>query len=84
VRTEAKVAETVVIRHRCECATATAPPGEDGEEHVLRIDGVDFPWHISERGPVVKRLAEGSYTVTVEIIAREVDAAGVAVWRKDP
>lgn len=72
-------ARLIEIRHRCDCRTATEPPGPDGDEHVLRIDGVDFPWHISEKGPVVHR-GEVGYTVTVEIMASEVDAVGVPVW----
>ena len=74
-----KVAGRIEIVHRCECATATEPPSEAGEEHVLRIDGVEFPWYISTKGPVVRRLARGLYTVTVEIVATDVDAVGVHV-----
>jgi hypothetical protein len=72
-------AENVVIRHVCDCAAATEhPAGEAATEHVLTLDGVEFPWHITKKGPVVARTDCG-YTVTVEIMAQNVDAVGVPI-----
>ena len=39
---------------------------EHTEYHFL-VDGGEFPWFISERGAVIKRLADDMYTVGVEI-----------------
>ena len=77
-----RLAGLIKIRHRCDCPTATEPPGEDGIEHVFTIDGEPFPWYITEAGPRV-RLLEGThqtdpvYGVTVEIVCTEVDAIGL-------
>jgi hypothetical protein len=79
VPTKPHLAELVEIAHRCDCKTAVEAPGQDGVEHVFRVDGADFPWHISEGGPVVTRLGDDLYTVAVEFYARRVDAVGVEV-----
>jgi hypothetical protein len=72
------VAREVMIRHVCDCADATEHPGEGDTEHVFRIDGMDFPWFISEKGPVVTRTEVG-YRVAVEIIAQSVDVIGLPI-----
>ena len=74
-----KVAENVVIRHVCHCHASTQQPAPDAEtEHVFTIDDQEFPWHITERGPVVTRTDCG-YVVSVEIFAQHVDATGVPI-----
>jgi hypothetical protein len=74
-----KLANLVTIRHHCECDNATAPPGEEGVQHVFQIDGVDFPWHITEHGPVVREVDAGLYEIDVTIFAKKVDIDGVKV-----
>lgn len=64
-----KIAKDVVIHHVCHCDTAVEhPEHDDPQEHVFTVDGEDFPWLISERGPVVKRLHDDLYSVDVEIV----------------
>jgi hypothetical protein len=61
--------DEVVIRHVCHCETATVAPNDDEDtEHVFTVDGQDFPWVISQRGPIVKRIRDDLYSVEVEII----------------
>ncbi len=64
-----QIAKDVVIKHRCHCKTADEQPA-DGEpdEHVFTVDGEEFPWFISERGQIVKRLADDLYSIDVEIV----------------
>jgi hypothetical protein len=62
------IAETVVIRHRCHCTPVAESPEDGTIEHVFTVNGEDFPWYISERGPMVARLADDWYTVDVEIL----------------
>lgn len=62
------IAETVVIRHRCHCTPVAQPPHDTVIEHVFTVDGEDFPWLISDRGPIVTRLADDFYAVDVEIL----------------
>jgi hypothetical protein len=73
-----KLARVAVIRHHCDCVSATVPPGEDGVEHVFTLDGVEFPWHISEEGPRVRKL-EGLYAIDVTIPVEDVDVDGVEI-----
>jgi hypothetical protein len=64
-----KIAKTVVIRHVCHCDGAVEKPDcDEAKEHVFDVDGKEFPWFISERGPIVKRLADDLYSVDVEIM----------------
>ena len=76
--------ELAVIKHRCECADAIAPPGEHGVEHVFTLDGVEFPWCISEEGPRVVRMCEGLYAINVTILVRDVEVDGVEVADPGP
>jgi hypothetical protein len=63
------IAEKVVIRHLCHCETATEEPGpNDAVEHKFTVDGEDFPWYITARGPQATRLAKDLYAVDVEIM----------------
>lgn len=63
-----KIAKDVVIRHVCHCDTAVErPEGDEPQEHVFTIDGEEFPWLISDRGPVVRQLRDDFYTIDVEI-----------------
>jgi hypothetical protein len=63
------IAETVVIRHICHCKTATEHPGHDEvTEHMFTVDDQEFPWYISERGPIVARLTDDLYTIDVELL----------------
>lgn len=62
------IADTVVIRHICHCDGAIEHPGHDEvTEHVFTVDGEDFPWYVSQRGPIVTQLGDDWYTVDVEI-----------------
>jgi hypothetical protein len=63
-----KLADTVVIRHVCDCDTAVVHPA-NGEPHyhVFTVDGEDFPWYVSERGPRVTQFGDNLYAVNVEI-----------------
>lgn len=63
-----KIPDQVYIRHNCDCATSTEPPSPDGKVHAFKVDGQDFPWFISERGPQVSKLADDFYTIDVEIL----------------
>lgn len=63
-----QIAGEVLLRHTCHCDDAvekSAPHEHD--EHVFQIDGEDFPWFLSARGPIVKRLRDDLYTVDIEI-----------------
>jgi hypothetical protein len=72
-----RVAETVLIRHPCDCPTASRPLGEGEQpEHRFEINGVEFPWHITTDGPTVTKLGDDLYTVRVEIFAHSVDTDG--------
>lgn len=72
-----RLAEMVVHRHECDCASASRPLGEGEEpQHRLDIDGQPFPWHITEEGPIITKLGNGYYTIRVEIFARAVDTDG--------
>jgi hypothetical protein len=72
------LARNVVIRHVCHCVelarqareegkSLCEPSGHKPDEHVFTVDGEDFPWYISERGPLVTRLCDDLYTVDVEL-----------------
>src|SRR5215212_7156200 len=77
------VADTVFIRHRCHCTTATEEPDECGViEHAFLVDDEEFPWYISERGPVVTRRADDWYTVEIDILL--LDKARNAEGRHEP
>lgn len=73
-------ANQITIRHVCTCANSTEHPHDEADtEHIFRIDGLDFPWHISEKGPIVKHTDCGSYVV-VEIAApNNIDAVGIPI-----
>jgi hypothetical protein len=75
-----ELARTVTVHHICHCDAATEHP-TDGEdvEHLFTIDGVEFPWHISDTGPVIVRLINDLYKVTVEIYAEHVEAVGIEI-----
>lgn len=74
----------VVIRHVCNCKTANEhPPGGADVEHIFTVNGEDFPWPISERGPIVTKLDDNLFTVGVEIFARKVDAVGIEITSAD-
>jgi hypothetical protein len=63
-----EIAGCVVIRHTCRCDGAVEKTDDDAAtEHVFTVDGEDFPWYISERGPIVKRLRDDLYSIDVEI-----------------
>lgn len=63
------IAKRVVIRHVCHCDGAIEKPADDeAQEHVFTVDGEEFPWFISQRGQIVKRLFDDLYSVDVEII----------------
>jgi hypothetical protein len=69
-----KIAKTVVIRHVCHCDGAVEKPDcDEAKEHVFDVDGKEFPWFISERGQIVKRLADDLYSVDVEILEIDKD-----------
>ena len=69
VNTLDKMAGDVVIRHTCHCKRAAETPADDqAEEHVFTVDGKDFPWPISERGPIVARLTGDLFSIDVEIM----------------
>jgi hypothetical protein len=72
-----RLARTVLYRHPCDCASSSRPlePGEE-PEHRLEIDGVAFPWHITEDGATITKLGDGLYTVRVEILVHDVDTDG--------
>jgi hypothetical protein len=71
------IAKTVVIRHVCHCDSAVVEPDDDAaEEHVFTVDGEDFPWFITERGQIVKRLRDDLYSIDVEIV--QLDRATLA------
>lgn len=76
---ERELARLVVVHHRCGCASATEPPGEHGVEHVFTIDGVEFPWAISEHGPRVYRVCENLYQIDVTILASAVEVDGIEI-----
>jgi hypothetical protein len=38
-----------------------------GDENRFTVDGEEFPWYISERGPQVAKIADNLFTVHVEI-----------------
>lgn len=40
---------------------------------VFTVDGKDFPWYISERGPTLTRLEDDLYTVDVDVILIDKD-----------
>jgi hypothetical protein len=62
----------VVIRHVCArdmCRHAPERPADgDDDEHTFTVDGEDFPWLLTERGPTVSRLRDDLFVVDVEII----------------
>ena len=63
------IAAEVVIRHICHCEGSTETPETHAlTEHVFMVDGKDFPWYISERGPTVTRVDDELYTVDVDVI----------------
>jgi hypothetical protein len=73
-----RFADTVVIRHVCDCRDAIEHPGvSEANEHIFSIDGQEFPWHIKKVPGVT--LTDCGYTVTVEILAHSVDAVGVPI-----
>jgi len=53
-----RMAQEVIIRSNIE---------DRDEPYVFTVDGEDFPWYISETGPIVTRLADDFYSVYVEI-----------------
>lgn len=58
----------VLLRHTCHCDAAVEKPApHEHDEHVFQVDGQDFPWHISERGPIVTHVADDLYKINVEI-----------------
>jgi hypothetical protein len=58
----------VVLRHTCHCDAAVEKPApHQHDEHVFQVDGDDFPWPLSERGPIVTRLKDDLFAVDVEI-----------------
>jgi hypothetical protein len=63
-----KIAQRVVIRHTCNCKYAIAKPVYEAEQHVFTVDGEDFPWYITERGQIVKRIRDDLYLIDIEII----------------
>lgn len=74
-------AGVIKIRHRCHCATAAEPPGDDGIiEHVFEIDGQEFPWYITEDGPEIVKLGEGLYAVSITLVCQAVDVIGIPIW----
>lgn len=60
----ARIANTVVYRHPCDCEHASRPLA-DGEhaEHRFDVDGEPFPWHISEEGATFAEAAAGGYVL---------------------
>jgi hypothetical protein len=38
-----------------------------GDEHRFTVDGEEFPWYITERGPIVTQVSDNLYTIHVEI-----------------
>jgi len=73
------IADRVEIRHECDCPSATVRPRGGHPEHVFTVDGVDFPWYITESGPSIARVFDDLYEITVTFYAHEVDASGVDV-----
>lgn len=51
-----KIAETVTINDK---------------DFLFEVDGEKFPFYISQRGPIVDRLADDLYTVDIEIFAMD-------------
>lgn len=65
----ALIPDEVVINHTCHCKTAGEAPADSGlEQHVFTVDGEDFPFWVTARGPVVTRVHDDLFTVDVEII----------------
>lgn len=63
-----KIVDSVVYRHHCDCPNANQPLAEGEEkEHRFELDGVEFPWYITEEGARFTRLAKDLYSVRVEI-----------------
>lgn len=62
------IAQTVVWRHPCDCASASRSllPGEE-PEHRFDVDGQPFPWHLEEHRPAWFRYDGSLYLVTVRI-----------------
>jgi hypothetical protein len=37
-------------------------------DHKFEVDGAEFPWYISERGPIITRVSDDLFVVDVEIV----------------
>lgn len=62
------MAERVVYRHPCDCATASRPPGPgEHAEHRFDVDGQEFPWYLHEEGPRFTQVDENLYMIHVRI-----------------
>lgn len=68
------IPEKVLIRHTCSCDTAVErPAGTEPEEHRFEVDGKDFPWFLSARGPVVTRYADDLWRIDIDLFAIDHD-----------
>ncbi|MCQ4148580.1 hypothetical protein [Rhodococcus qingshengii] len=45
----------------------------DLKERTLFVDGVEFPWHISEEGPIFGPLLGPVREVTITLLAHDVE-----------